>query len=264
MLKKILLLSFSLIITSTSGATAAAINDLSHIHNIKVLGKQIFFGTHEGLYHYKSKNDITAVGQDRFDIMGLNISRNTLFASGHPGINSQLPQPVGLLKSTDGGKNWKKVSLQGKVDFHLLEVSNKEIYGGDSGSGTLFYSKDQGKNWSDQGKNTFSDIAPNPRVTGSALAIRAGVIHQSSDVFKTTQVLPFKNKVTSIDWNNKRLLATSGAELLISKDMGKSWKVLFSFSENIAVLAQSRELIVIAAGSTIFTSSDNGKSFQTK
>jgi hypothetical protein len=76
MLKKILLLSISLIVTSTSGATAAGINDLSHIHNIKVLSKQIFFGTHEGLYHYKNKNDITAVGQDRFDIMGLNISEN--------------------------------------------------------------------------------------------------------------------------------------------------------------------------------------------
>lgn len=264
MLKKLILFSLSLIFSTIPNVMASEIKDLSHIHNIQVLGKKILFGTHEGLFHYKSKGDIKVVGQDIFDVMGLDVFGKTLFASGHPGINSQLPQPVGLLSSTDGGKKWKKVSLQGKVDFHLLEVSNLEIYGGDSGSGTLYYSKDLGKSWSDQGKNTFTDIAPNPRIIGSGLALRGGVIYKSSDAFKTTQALPFKNKISAIEWNSKRLLAAADNELLISNDTGKSWKILFTFSEKIAVLAQSNELVVIAAGSTIFTSSDNGKSFQNR
>lgn len=262
--KKLLVTTLALLVISLPNADAATIEDLTHIHNIRILENQILIGTHEGLYQYINKNDIKEVGKERFDIMGLSVLGKTLFASGHPGSDSKLPQPVGLLRSKDGGKNWEKISLQGKVDFHLLELSNTEIYGGDSSSGNLFYSKDLGKNWSNLGKNTFADIAPNPKTLGAALALREGVIFKTSDVFKTIQPLTVKNKISALEWNATRLIAASGKELLISKNLGKSWQSLFKFNDNIGAIAQSKDVIVVAAGASIFISTDSGVSFQSK
>jgi hypothetical protein len=36
-----------------------------------------------------------AVGAERFDVMGLAVFGETIFASGHPGKGSKLPNPVG-------------------------------------------------------------------------------------------------------------------------------------------------------------------------
>lgn len=264
MLLKSFLLSLVLALSGYQNASAAEMMNLSHIHNIKVLDKRILLGTHEGLFEYKSMKNIQLVSGEKFDVMGLNVSNNLLFASGHPGVNSKLPQPVGLLKSIDGGRNWMKVSLQGEVDFHLLEVSKNEIYGGDSGSGDLFYSKDLGKTWSKQGKNTFLDIAPNPAKAQSAIAIRQGKLFKTDNAFKSSKAIALKTKVSGIEWNTKRLIASSGRELLASADRGDSWKKVYTFDQDIAVLSQSSALIVVAAGTSIYTSLDNGKTFQSK
>jgi hypothetical protein len=264
MFLKTLLLSIILVVSGYPNAIAAEIMDLSHVHNIKIIGDRILFGTHEGLYEYKNMKNIQLVSGEKFDVMGLNVSNNLLFASGHPGINSKLPQPVGLLKSIDGGKKWKKVSLQGEVDFHLLEVSKNEIYGGDSGSGDLLYSKDLGKTWSKQGKNTFLDIAPNPSKAQSAIAIRQGKLFKTDNAFKSSKAISLKTKVSGIEWNTKRLIASSGRELLASADQGDSWKKVYTFDQEIAVLSHSTALIVVASGASIYTSIDNGKTFQSK
>jgi hypothetical protein len=41
-------------------------------------------------------------------------------ASGHPGEGADLPTPLGLIKSVDGGKTWEQLARQGESDFHAL------------------------------------------------------------------------------------------------------------------------------------------------
>lgn len=256
------LLSVILSLSVVPTSQAMSITDLSHVHNIKIFGDRIFLGTHEGLYEYRSEKKLTLVGKEIFDLMGLSVNGKTLFASGHPGVSSKLPNPVGLLKSSDGGINWKKVSLQGKVDFHLLEASNKEIYGGDSSSGDLFYSRDLGESWSNRGVNSYFDIAPNPRKQAFALALRDGSLVRTIDSFKTITVLNEESKFSGIEWNSKRLMASSGSALLASKNNGKSWAGIYSFKDSITTFTQSESLILVASGGSLFSSSDGGKSFQ--
>jgi len=261
---KVFIISIILSYILVPSSYAMSITDLSHVHNIKIFNDRIFLGTHEGLYEYRSKKELSLVGTEIFDIMGLSVNGQTLFASGHPGISSKLPNPVGLLKSSDGGIKWRKVSLQGKVDFHLLEASKNEIYGGDSSSGDLFYSSDLGKNWNNRGSNTYFDIAPNPRKQASALALRDGFLVKTNDAFQTTEVIKVANKLTGIDWNTKRLIASSGNMLLVSKTYGETWMTLYSFKDTISTFTQSNRLIVIASGGSLFSSSDGGKSFRSQ
>ena len=244
-----------------AAASGESLGSISHIHNVRVLGQKILLGTHEGLYILNGENDITKASPENFDVMGLSIDGSRIYASGHPGAGSKLPNPVGLLLSTNAGKSWKKVSLQGKVDFHLLESSGAELYGADSQSGDLLYSKDFGRTWSNQGKNTFSEIAINPVKKREALAIRDGALIWSKDSFKSEQTLPSKSKFTQIEWNKRLLLASSGEKLLFSADQGRSWKTRFTFDGAIGTIAQSSELIVIITGSKVWKSADGGKSF---
>ena len=261
---KIIIIALVFLAALAPHSQAAKVVDLSHIHTIKILGKKILFGTHEGLYEFKSMKDIREIGSERFDVMGLSVLGGSLYASGHPGLNSKLPQPVGLLSSGDNGKNWQKISMQGKTDFHLLEITENEIYGGDSSSGNLYYSINRGKSWKVLGANPYSDIAINPVVKESAMALQQGKLYLTDDKFASQILVKTNYKISGVEWNSTRLIAASEDKLLISNNQGKSWKKLFSFPANVSVLTQSKDLIVVAAGMYLYSSADSGKTFQKK
>ncbi len=49
------------------------------------------------------------------------------YASGHPGPGVELPAPVGLIESRDGGATWDPLSRQGESDFHALTASDAGV-----------------------------------------------------------------------------------------------------------------------------------------
>lgn len=261
MKKVVLAVAFALLLPNAAFASGETIGSLSHIHQVKVLGKKILLGTHEGLYQYQGVDKVLRMSPEVFDVMGLSIDGKRIYASGHPGPGSKFPEPVGLVLSTNSGKDWRMVALQGKVDFHLLESSGFELYGADSQSGELLYSKDQGKRWASRGKNNFSDIALSPVGKANALALSQGKLFETKDSFKTRSEIPLKIQLTQIEWNSKRLVASSGADLMISSDMGRTWKKQYSFKNPIGILAHSNELLVAVVGSQVWRSSNEGRSF---
>lgn len=79
----------------------------------------LLLATHEGLFRYGEK------GPERvgpiIDLMGFTIAgSNHYYASGHPNVVMDLPQPMGLIESTDGGSSWRVLSRGGESDFHAL------------------------------------------------------------------------------------------------------------------------------------------------
>lgn len=88
------------------------------------------------------------------DLMGFTPGQDegTFYASGHPGPGSDLPNPLGLIKSRDGGKTWEPLSRQGESDFHALTTTKSGIVAFD---GELRTSAD-GKTW----KTVAVDFAP--------------------------------------------------------------------------------------------------------
>ena len=253
-----LLTSFS---STPAIASGESIGSVSHIHSVRILNNQIILGTHTGLYKYIDPKTVERMSPEKFDVMGLSILGNHLYASGHPGPGSKLPEPVGLLLSTNLGKSWKQISLQGKVDFHLLESANSEIYGGDSQSGNILYSKNLGGSWTSRGTNTYSDLAISPFAKGSILGLRQGKMYSSSDSLITTKLIKSPYRLNFIEWNSERLIAASGEKLLISRNEGKTWKRLKTFSNGISALTQSRNIIGVVVGNKIYTSDDGAKTF---
>ncbi|WP_240793601.1 MULTISPECIES: F510_1955 family glycosylhydrolase [unclassified Arthrobacter] len=117
----------------------------SHVHGLAVSSQsgQILLATHDGLFDATS-TPATKIGETN-DLMGFTAgpADGVFYASGHPGPGSPLPNPLGLIKSDDGGKTWEPLSRQGQSDFHTLAVTQAGIVAFD---GTLRTSPD-GKTW---------------------------------------------------------------------------------------------------------------------
>ncbi len=253
---------FLLLGSSPAMGSGQSIGTISHIHSVRAFGDQVILGTHEGLFRYVDQKTVQSMGPENFDIMGLAVFGKKLYASGHPGPGSKLPEPVGLLLSTDSGKTWKKLGLQGEVDFHLLESAGADMYGVDSGSGNLLYSNNAGKKWTSRGKNVVSDIAINPEKVGSALALRDGKLISTQKSFTKMRAINSTLTFTSLDWISGSLLATGGKSLYRSSDSGMTWKKISDFPDSVSTVTQSSKIIAVVAGNSIFKSTDGGKTFK--
>ena len=257
-----LIAGFLMLGANTAVGSGQSIGTISHIHSVRAFGDQVILGTHEGLFRYVDQKTVQLMGPEIFDIMGLAVFGKKLYASGHPGPGSKLPEPVGLILSTDSGKSWKKLGLQGEVDFHLLESAGADMYGVDSGSGNLLYSNNAGKKWTSRGKNVVSDIAVNPAKVGSALALRDGKLISTQNSFTKMRNVNSTPAFTSLDWITGSLLATGGKSLYRSTDSGMSWKKLSDFPEDASTVTQSAKIIAVVVGNSIYKSTDGGKTFK--
>jgi len=243
-------------------AKAETLDSVSHIHHVKVVGSKVLVLTHEGLYELVGKNDIKLVGKEKIDVMGFVSLGNVLVASGHPAVGSKLPNPIGVIKSLDGGLTWKSVSLSGKVDFHFLEGLGSDLYGADSQTGQLMYSADSGVTWKTLGANSFSDIAVSPNKAGMAIAIKDSELLLTQNAFKTSSKIVSGLKMTQIEWRKSGLYALSGRSLYKSTNSGKTWTKLSTFKGDPGILSASDQLMLVTVGSEIYTSKNEGKSFR--
>ena len=246
----------------TQHARAVTLDSVSHIHHVKVIGNKVLVLTHEGLYELVGKNDMKLVGKDRIDVMGFTSLGKLLFASGHPAIGSKMPNPIGLVKSLDGGLTWKPVSLEGKVDFHFLEGAGTDLYGADSQTGKLMYSSDSGKTWKDLGENTFTDIAVSPKMSGMAIAIKDSELLLTEQAFKSTTKIKNTLKITQVEWRKSGLYGLGGSSLYKSTNSGKTWTKLSTFKGVPGILSASDQMMLVTVGSDIYTSNNEGKSFK--
>lgn len=144
----------------TTVSPATAINgSVDHVHAAVMRDGAVLLGTHSGLVTVDpASGDAQAVGPARDDLMGLASDGSMLYASGHPGPDSDLPDPLGLLRSDDGGSTWISVTLLGEVDFHGLAASEQAVAGIGTEHGVML-SLDQGATWQDLGIDDATSLA---------------------------------------------------------------------------------------------------------
>jgi photosystem II stability/assembly factor-like uncharacterized protein len=245
-----------------NSASAETLDSVSHIHHVKAVENKVLVLTHEGLYELVGKNDMRLVGKEKTDVMGFTTLGKEWLASGHPAEGSTMPNPIGLIKSIDGGLNWKTISLVGKVDFHFLEGARTDLYGADSQSTELLYSSNSGKTWRSLGANTFADIAVSPEKSATAIALKDSELLLTKNAFKTSSKIKSSLKFTQVEWSKSGLFALSGSSLYKSTNSGKTWTKQSTFKGVPGILSASDHLILVTVGSEIFTAKNDGKKFK--
>lgn len=234
---------------------------IAHIHHFEIFQNRLILGTHNGLFDFNAEGKHLRISRSNFDVMGLAVTGDLIYASGHPGEGDQRPSLLGLLKSSDGGKTWRQVSLLGKTDFHLLEASGDVVVGGDSVSGELFISEDAGRSWKRRGLNNFEAIALSPLGKNAAFALSRGRLFSTTDGFASKQRLTKFEAIADVAWTTSGLFISQGKNLLVSTNLGEDWKVRHTFKGKIDAIRGARKTIYIAVGANIYRSIDAGKTF---
>jgi len=161
-----------------------------HVHGLGVdpADGALFVATHTGLFRAALGERRAARVAGRYqDTMGFTVvGPNRFLGSGHPDLREKLPPFLGLVDSRDGGRSWKAVSLQGKVDFHLLEAGGGRIYGYgsdfDSRERRFLTSTDGGRRWNPlDAPEPLVSLAISPADSRSLIASGERRVYESSN-----------------------------------------------------------------------------------
>ncbi|MTB73414.1 MULTISPECIES: F510_1955 family glycosylhydrolase [Micrococcales] len=209
-----------------STSTASAANQppvaITHIHAVARDPKtgDLLLATHEGLFRH-ANGELLQNGPV-IDLMGFTVAPDgTYYASGHPGAGVDLPQPVGLITSTDSGRTWRVSSRGGESDFHALTSSPTSVVGFD---GTLRSTTD-GETW------TTRTIPAAPRTlaaspqTGALLATtETGLLHSTDDGRSWKGLTPPATALLAA-WADEQtiVIATTNGQIATSNDTGATW-----------------------------------------
>lgn len=248
--------------SQAAGNEAAALPS-SHVHGISRdpgSGK-VNLATHEGLFVLQPDGSWKHVGP-QVDLMGFAVSGpGTFYASGHPGPGVDLPQPVGLMKSTDAGDTWTILSRGGESDFHALTASSTGVVGFD---GALRVTED-GKTWSE------GVLAGEPRTLAAApdgsnvLATTEQGVLSSTDGGGTWVPLASAPVLLLTAWADSKTVVgvTPEGVLAISSDAGRTWLGDLAKLSNGQAVSASRDKagaleILVVTDKGVFQSLDSG------
>jgi photosystem II stability/assembly factor-like uncharacterized protein len=209
-----------------SASTASAANQppvaITHIHAVARDPKtgDLLLATHEGLFRH-ANGELLQNGPV-IDLMGFTVAPDgTYYASGHPGAGVDLPQPVGLITSTDSGRTWRVSSRGGESDFHALTSSPTSVVGFD---GTIRSTTD-GETWSTRTIPAAPrTLAASPQ-TGALLATtETGLLHSTDDGRSWKGLTPPATALLAA-WADEQtiVIATANGQIATSNDTGATW-----------------------------------------
>ena len=128
---------------------------MPHIHGLGFSpdGRQLLVPAHDGLRIYsEGKWQIPDV--PAHDYMGFTVANDGFYSSGHPHPDSKLVNPLGLVKSTDGGQTLVKLGFEGESDFHFMAIGyeNHAIYVANPAPNStlqagVYYTLNDGQSW---------------------------------------------------------------------------------------------------------------------
>lgn len=192
---------------------------MEHIHGLGYSpeGDRILFASHTGIIVYHDGGWMNGAG-DHNDYMGFSTFDQGFYSSGHPGSDSSMIDPFGIVKSMDGGKTLEKLALYGKIDFHLLTASYKThtlyVYNPQSNEKMktvgLYLSKDEGKTWTKSDMTGFSGepstLAVHPDNDAIVALGTAKDLFLSRDYGKTFERSASGKQIISLSFSPKGLL----------------------------------------------------------
>jgi hypothetical protein len=234
----------------------------AHVHNLTLDGDRLLIGTHEGLWSQLPGRPAQQLSEQPFDVMGFAQVDTTMYASGHPGEGQDAPADLGLQTSTDAGATWAPVSLEGQVDFHRLRARGTVVQGLSAHDGRFLRSTDSGTTWTDLGTPPLFDFALDPTNPEHLIGTQESGPVRSTDGGKTLTPIPGAPLLAFMAWTGTTIYAIAAdGTLQTSTDSGNTWKQVAQLDGQPQALAADGNHVVALTGTTIWASTDAGRTF---
>lgn len=195
---------------------------MGHVHGVgrdPVTG-DVVLATHGGVFRLDPGGP-TPVGPV-VDLMGFAITPDgSYLGSGHPGTETDLPEPVGLIRSTDGGDTWTSLSRGGESDFHGLTAGSGLVAGFD---GALRISED-GRSWTARSVPAAPHVlAASPDGSRLLATTQTGLL-STTDAGRSWDPVATPELLVAVSWADDDTVAGVGVSgrLVLSEDAGRTW-----------------------------------------
>lgn len=195
---------------------------IEHVHGMGYAGNDngLYFATHTGLKILRD-GDWYETTKNFNDYMGFNAVDEGFYTSGHPGEDSDLPNPIGIQRSFDGGRTLEHLKFEGETDFHAMAVgynshdiflmnpaTNSEL---DQG---FYRSSDEGESWLNVSASGLTgeilSLAIHPSNSSVVAATTSTGIYLSEDGGDNFQIVTDGNEVgTAVFFNDNHLYYAS-------------------------------------------------------
>jgi hypothetical protein len=191
---------------------------IEHIHGIGYSGNLpgVSVATHKGLKIYQDGKWLEAEDQQH-DYMGFQATKNGFFASGHPEPGSNLKNPLGLVKSGNGGASFEKLAFYGETDFHNMSAGYNSgtvyVYNEKPNSKLkqgFYFSTDNGQTWKQSNidgiSSGISSFAVHPdQMSVVAMSTKSGIF-LSTDYGNTFKLFSKPKGTIAITFGNEDII----------------------------------------------------------
>lgn len=243
-----------------------------HIHGLGVnpADGSTIIATHTGMFRVPSGGDRSErIGESVQDTMGFAVvGPDHFIGSGHPDpSDTELPPFLGLIESTDGGRTWGRVSLQGEVDFHVLEAAGTVVYGYGSDFASreprFLTSTDGGQGWRQlTAPEPLISLAIAPDNARELIASGERGLHRSGDAGKTWEPVDAPGPGHLAWTEDGVVLADLDGQVHHERDRGR-WRPAGSIGGQTAAFDQGApgELLAALHDGVVKTSTDRGRTW---
>jgi hypothetical protein len=242
-----------------------------HVHGLGINPRDgaLFIATHTGLFRVADGDSKASRVGDRYqDTMGFTVTGPDRFlGSGHPDGRDELPPFLGLIESRDAGASWSAVSLQGKMDFHVLEAQGARVYG----FGSDFYTRearflasaDGGKTWEERPvPEPLLSLDPPPDDPDRLTASGERHLYHSRNGGRGWRRLAGEHGLFAWESPTRLVVVTLAGEVMAGDGAAGNWRRLTEVGgEPAAFEAEDDGLYVALHDGTIKRSSDGGRSW---
>lgn len=280
-MKQLFLAALALVGITACGASAQPIQ-IKHLHGLgySADGKQLIVPAHDGLVMYEN-------GQWRVpdapvnDYMGYAPADDGFYSSGHPGLDTKLVNPLGLVKSSDLGKTLTTLAFEGESDFHMMAVgyTSHAIYVVNTSPNSklgvgLSYSLDDAATWTQSNAQGLTgqlvQLAAHPLQANVIAAVTQDGSFLSTDHGQTFERLAGVDRPTAATLTPDGRAVLFGSANLQSYNIGdKQVTPLGAPSiaaddaiSNIAVNSKSGEIAIATLAKHVFVTNDRGQTWK--